>query len=486
MPDKSSVTAVGTPRLEARRLGILLAGLACFLGAVAIAVTSLTLLAESIFGDEPARTAGPVDDPGVVPAAPASAVLNDDWLERITRDTSWRGGRSPSQAGSAPRRKGANRLQGPPVEPAANTNSWFFVAPGQGTSWWDADSPPAANNPAPKATGPSRNSGAYRTVCVRLCDGSFFPVGFGTSESRFSRDQTTCSNTCPGSRLFYYRPSTQDSEEMVDVDGKPYSQLPNANLFRTQYVPSCKCKPHPWEQASVDKHRLYALEDERRRGNKAVVAELEQLKAQYRLAAKSASKLRQYSSRTRGRAAPSNVVAAAPVQTPEQTTAPRSDASRGQGGGVLSSATVAAASAATVQSIASGQPAPAATRQAPAPREPSIAPVRSLSVSGQALPGRSELPPKSPIAGLPLTIEPQPSTGAPLSTLPFTAPPPAVAPLPLDRAQPAVITVPPAATPRKTRSSRKADRNRTRTAAPRQVRSPGRTAEWTRGVYAPF
>src|SRR6516162_1984801 len=54
------------------------------------------------------------------------------------------------------------------------------------------------NNPAgppPADLGPQ--SGTYRTVCVRTCDGAYFPVSFATVPARFPDDEKTCKALCP-------------------------------------------------------------------------------------------------------------------------------------------------------------------------------------------------------------------------------------------------------------------------------------------------
>ncbi|MGY3125847.1 hypothetical protein ACVWXQ_009784 [Bradyrhizobium sp. S3.14.4] len=55
------------------------------------------------------------------------------------------------------------------------------------------------NNPQgvpPSDLGPQ--SGTYRTVCVRTCDGAYFPVSFATVPARFPDDEKTCKALCPG------------------------------------------------------------------------------------------------------------------------------------------------------------------------------------------------------------------------------------------------------------------------------------------------
>jgi hypothetical protein len=105
----------------------------------------------------------------------------------------------------------------------------------------------------------SRSSGAYRTVCVRLCDGAYFPISTSTSEDRFADDDKACKSRCNSeARLFVYSNLDGSPEQMVDLDGKAYEKLPNAFLFRTKYIPQCQCKPNPWDDEAKKKHELYA------------------------------------------------------------------------------------------------------------------------------------------------------------------------------------------------------------------------------------
>lgn len=484
MPNENSSAVVNALGCAGRRCGVFTASLACFLAAVSVAVLGLTHLADALIGDTSGSAASVGTSTKVADAAPSSAVLDDGWLERISRESTWRAGRSGSAGSESSKRKGASRLQGPPPETQAPApTSWFMTGPSDTSPWW-ADDPDGASKPAPRK---SRGAGGYRTVCVRLCDGSFFPVSYGASESRFSRDQSTCSSTCPGSRLFYYRPSSQDSDEMVDVNGQPYSKLQNANLYRTQYVPSCKCKPHPWEQAAVDRHRIYALEDQRRRGSKAVVAELEELKARNRVVVTRTASQKRENSRGKRRGPPAQMeVAAAPQPaSTEQNIAPRSDATRGQGGSVISSSIVAAASVATVQALASNTP-PADNSPSTAESGPTITPTHTASAAGSPRNDLTEPPLKSPIAGLPLTVKRSRAGPPPVDNLPLTAPAPALAPLPTRAARPTVAAEAQEAGPRNTRRSGKVERKRSQTTATRPTPAPRRTAEWARGVFAPF
>ena len=125
-----------------------------------------------------------------------------------------------------------------------------------------------------------RQSGAYRTMCVRLCDGFYFPISFSATPSRFARDAATCENSCGGqARLFVYRNPGADVEDMVDLKGRPYRQLSSAFRYRTEYIAACKCKPDPWEAEARERHRVYALIAASRKGDKQAAAELAALPA---------------------------------------------------------------------------------------------------------------------------------------------------------------------------------------------------------------
>lgn len=88
--------------------------------------------------------------------------------------------------------------------------------------------------------------GTYRTLCVRTCDGYFFPISFSTREEMFSRDQGACEAACPGTevRLYVHQIPEQETEDMISVAGEPYSKLPTAwNFQQVGYkrAPSCAC-----------------------------------------------------------------------------------------------------------------------------------------------------------------------------------------------------------------------------------------------------
>ncbi len=89
---------------------------------------------------------------------------------------------------------------------------------------------------------PSRQA-TYRTLCVRTCDGYYFPISFSTTREHFRDDLAACQAQCPGQEvdLFVHRNPGETVEEAVDIDGAPYTQLVNAFAFQEAYNAACRC-----------------------------------------------------------------------------------------------------------------------------------------------------------------------------------------------------------------------------------------------------
>jgi len=109
------------------------------------------------------------------------------------------------------------------------------------------------NNPMTPGVDLGPQSGTYRTVCVRTCDGFYFPISFATVPARFPDDERTCKNLCPAAEasLFSYRNPGEDMNQAVSISGQPYSSSPNAFRYRQEFNPSCACKAagQTWSEA---------------------------------------------------------------------------------------------------------------------------------------------------------------------------------------------------------------------------------------------
>ena len=114
------------------------------------------------------------------------------------------------------------------------------------------------NNYSPVPPDAGAPSGTYRTVCVRACDGGYFPISFATVPQRFADDEKTCKALCPATEanLYAYRNPGEDMNQAVSVSGQAYTSSPNAFRFRQEFNPTCSCKAagQTWSDAlkSVD------------------------------------------------------------------------------------------------------------------------------------------------------------------------------------------------------------------------------------------
>jgi hypothetical protein len=84
-------------------------------------------------------------------------------------------------------------------------------------------------------------------MCVRTCDGYFFPMSNAATVGDFERDQKNCESSCPGTEMqvFYSRGMGGDAADMTSVaSGQPYRDLPTAYLYKRPDVslPQCGCK----------------------------------------------------------------------------------------------------------------------------------------------------------------------------------------------------------------------------------------------------
>ncbi|MDG4881352.1 DUF2865 domain-containing protein [Mesorhizobium sp. WSM4884] len=92
-----------------------------------------------------------------------------------------------------------------------------------------------------------RLDGEFHTVCVRTCDGYFFPMSNAASVADFERDQKNCESSCPGTEMqvFYTRDMDDDAGAMISsATGRPYSELPTAFLYKNASFPrppACGC-----------------------------------------------------------------------------------------------------------------------------------------------------------------------------------------------------------------------------------------------------
>jgi hypothetical protein len=91
-------------------------------------------------------------------------------------------------------------------------------------------------------TGPTGNT--YRTVCVRTCDGYYFPISFSTTPDHFRQDAQTCQRMCPAAevQLYTYHNPGEDVSQAVSLGGHLYTELPTAFQYRKALDAACSCR----------------------------------------------------------------------------------------------------------------------------------------------------------------------------------------------------------------------------------------------------
>ena len=105
-----------------------------------------------------------------------------------------------------------------------------------------------------------RRLGGGRLVCVRACDGSFFPLHNLPDNGRSGADEM-CKALCPGAETAAYSmPSDADADigQAVSLRGKRYTKLAAAFKFRTSVDSSCSCRKEgqSWAEALQKAERM--------------------------------------------------------------------------------------------------------------------------------------------------------------------------------------------------------------------------------------
>ncbi len=94
--------------------------------------------------------------------------------------------------------------------------------------------------PGGSASSDHRSWASGQAVCVRLCDGGFFPVsGHGDAAS----EEAACVALCPDAptALYHEQAGSDKIEDAVSTKGAPYSALPVALRYRTTLDATCAC-----------------------------------------------------------------------------------------------------------------------------------------------------------------------------------------------------------------------------------------------------
>lgn len=94
---------------------------------------------------------------------------------------------------------------------------------------------------ARRRTGERRTAaGGGSFVCVRACDGGFFPVPYVGDRNSLAK---ICQALCPNADVqLYSMPVGGKIDDAVSVSGRSYADLPNAGKFEQTLDPNCSCR----------------------------------------------------------------------------------------------------------------------------------------------------------------------------------------------------------------------------------------------------
>lgn len=121
-----------------------------------------------------------------------------------------------------------------------------------------ATASPASAEPSPTPA-QSTTEPTYRTMCVRTCDGFFFPIHTYAVKSSFADDAKACRAACSSDAVLYYFPTFGGAvATMVNSSGQSYADHPKAFSFRKAMSPECTCRAPAWSPEEKSRHAEYA------------------------------------------------------------------------------------------------------------------------------------------------------------------------------------------------------------------------------------
>jgi hypothetical protein len=84
-------------------------------------------------------------------------------------------------------------------------------------------------------------SGGQRTICVRTCDGYYFPISFSASRQNVSRDATVCQSMygADGQAELFAHSTNGDVGDAQSLSGHRYGSQRYAFLFRRAFFNTC-------------------------------------------------------------------------------------------------------------------------------------------------------------------------------------------------------------------------------------------------------
>jgi hypothetical protein len=103
--------------------------------------------------------------------------------------------------------------------------------------------------------------GGTLAICVRQCDGGFFPMSYSARRANLDELTALCKALCPNTEVALYTKSPWgELDSAVSISGESYGDHPNALKFQKTRVPACGCKPpdKSWAEALAEAEGILA------------------------------------------------------------------------------------------------------------------------------------------------------------------------------------------------------------------------------------
>ncbi len=111
---------------------------------------------------------------------------------------------------------------------------------------------PADPEAAPEDAAPPPKARFAQVLCVRQCDGAYYPLAVDVAADQIDGMDKMCKAQCPSAEASAFTSGPdEDVGKAIAQDGKTYAALPTAFKFRLGVTASCTCRaPHQsWAEA---------------------------------------------------------------------------------------------------------------------------------------------------------------------------------------------------------------------------------------------
>ncbi|HUU25466.1 MAG TPA: DUF2865 domain-containing protein [Methyloceanibacter sp.] len=149
-------------------------------------------------------------------------------------------------------RGGGNRRRQAELQQALQRNGCSGAPSGGGGlfDFFGGPREPEYQSPIYRSINPN---GRYRSVCVRLCDGFYYPISYSTYGSQLAQDADKCQANCAApAELYVYSNPGQEIEQAISLSGSAYMDLPVALRYRKEYVNGCSCKQTEYNPTDIE------------------------------------------------------------------------------------------------------------------------------------------------------------------------------------------------------------------------------------------